>query len=264
MKKVDTHLHADFSGDSKIKYDSLFQKAISLKYDYLAITEHFDLLDSEILNYGLISLKEYYNTINIMQKKYPSIKIVKGLELGEPHRIKEFSDRLFINNKPDFIIGSLHLTKSNIAVSLPLENPLSKKDLTEYYEENLEMVNANNFDSLGHLGIFKRDYNSKIEYCESHCEIIIDEIFKIMIKNEISLEINNSGFRTKFNNIIPDPKILKRYFNLGGKLINISSDAHDLSYFDLFYNKTLDIISDLGFISIYYKEDNKWCDILID
>jgi histidinol-phosphatase (PHP family) len=135
---------------------------------------------------------------------------------------------------------------------------MSNKDILTYYEENLEMVQMGGFDTLGHLGIYKRGLNYKRKPDEKHVYNVIDEIFRVLIKNNICLEINYSGFKTQFNNHIPEPMILKRYKNLGGELITICSDSHVLEHFDKYYNKTLDNLREIGFTGLYWKKNDMW------
>jgi histidinol-phosphatase (PHP family) len=151
------------------------------------------------------------------------------------------------NVVPQYIIGSLHVLRSGVNISLSIDEPLSQKDIKEYYDETLEMVELGGFDTLGHLGIYKRGISSGVFPDESHVESIIDEIFRVMIKNNICLEVNNSAFNSHFHNFLPDPKTLMRYKKLGGQLVTISSDSHYLEQFDRFYMKTLDKLQDIGF-----------------
>ena len=55
---------------------------------------------------------------------------------------------------------------------------------------------------------------------------IIDEILLTLIKNKTALEINTAGLRQPIGITSPDESIVRRYKELGGKLITIGSDAH--------------------------------------
>ena len=261
--KADTHLHGDYSNDSSIDYRRLCLKAIKHNYKYLVITEHYDLADSELVNFGLLPLKYYFNELELLRSEYPELEIVTGLEIGEPHITMARLQELFKYYQPDFLIGSLHVTRSGKNVSLRFEREVSKECITEYYEDNLEMVEKGGFDTLGHLGIFKRSVSTSTMPDESHAYPIIDEIFRTMIKNNIALEVNNSGFKSNLKNHVPDPVILARYKKLGGELITVSSDSHDLDHFDRFYDKTLDNLRELNFSCMWIKRDGKWVNLEI-
>ena len=256
--KIDSHIHGEYSSDSVIKYRELCELAINKDYSHIVFTEHYDLIDTELTHYGLLPIKRYFDKLKDLRVEFPNLHIITGIELGEPHRVMDFAKRLLSNFTPDYLIGSLHVTRSNINVSLKIDFPLAETDVKAYYEENLEIVENGGFDTLGHLGIFKRGLESGKQPEESKFHYIIDEIFKTMIRNNICLEVNYSGFKSSFNNHIPEPKILSRYLKLGGELITISSDSHDLKHFDKYYDKTLDNLKEIGYKCLYYKFNGKW------
>jgi histidinol-phosphatase (PHP family) len=258
MKRIDTHIHGHYSADSNMSYHDLCQKAVENGYSHIAFTEHYDLLDYELAQYGLLPLKKYFKEIEDLRKDFPQLDIIAGIEIGEPHRTYKTFQEIFKINKPEYTIGSLHVTRSRINVSLQLDEIPTQAEIKEYYEENLEMVQIGGFDTLGHLGIYKRGIANPEKIQENHINPTIDEIFREMIKKNMCLEVNNSGFKARINNIIPEPKTLIRYQELGGELITISSDSHYLEHFDKFYEKTLDIIRGLNFKAIYYKSDSNW------
>ena len=257
--KIDTHIHCHYSADSVLGYQELCKKAIRNNYSVLAITEHYDLIDSEIMAYGLLPIKQYFEDIGSLRLQYPQLEIIAGLEIGEPHLIQDFASRLFSSYQPEYTIGSLHVTRKGLNVSLPIMGNVKSKQIREYYEEILEMVESGWFDTLGHLGVFKRAIRNSKNIDESESYSVIDEIFRVMIKKEICLEVNNSGYNSFFNNHIPEPSILLRYKKLGGKLITIGSDSHYIEHFDRFYNKTLDSILAVGFSGIYWKKNGVFC-----
>jgi histidinol-phosphatase (PHP family) len=256
--KTDSHIHGIFSSDSRIDYDELCQKAILKGYDKIAFTEHYDLLTNEMINYGLLSLKAYFKVMNVLKEKYPELTIAIGIELGEPHRVADISKKMFSQYKPEFIIGSLHVSRLNEYLSLNIDNSLTSSQIKRYYEENLEMVETGNFHALGHLGIFKRGLQYWDINCEKHAKSIIEQILRTIIKKNIALEVNNASFRSSINNILPEPQYLKLYKELGGELICIGSDSHRIEVFDTFYDKTLDILTQSGFCCSHFMINDKW------
>ena len=252
------HVHGYLSSDSVLDYRELCNKALQNEYRAIAFTEHFDLVDSEILEYGIISLNKYFSLIDKLRVEFPELQIIRGVELGEPHRVGELSQRLFREQKPDYIIGSLHVTKRRVNVSVKIHKPMSDKEIAGYYEENLEMVEQGGFDTLGHLGIYKRGLVSPQKIPKKTVFFYLDKIFTEIISKNICLEINNSGYKRNFNDLIPETEVLARYRDMGGELITIASDSHDLEQFDKFYKKTLDKIRQIGFRCIWWKNMQIW------
>ena len=257
-RKIDTHLHGLLSSDSTLEYHALCRKAIQLGYTDLILTEHFDLLPKEIAQYGIISLHKYHQCFIDLQQSYPELNLIWGIELGEPHRVQELTNDIFHSYHPEYIIGSLHVTRSERNVSLRIDTPLHENEIKEYYKENLEMCEQGGFDVLGHLGIYQRGLVDVLCIPQKSINYLIDEIFRVMIQKNIGLEINFSGFRSPWQNIIPEPKILIRYRKLGGELITISSDSHALNHFNDFYDKTLDILKELNIFNLSLKNHGNW------
>ena len=94
---------------------------------------------------------------------------------------------------------------------------------------------------------------TKIDYTEF--KELLNEILISIIKNDKGIEINTSGIRYGLGTPHPNIEILKRYRELGGKIITIGSDAHKkedlVSNFDIAY----DMLETVGFnsIAVFYK-----------
>jgi len=256
--RVDTHIHCDFSSDSVLSYDELCQKAINCGYTYLAITEHFDLEDTQVAEYGVLSLHKYFNECQRIRETYPQLEICIGLELGEPHRTLKRAESLFKSHRPEYIIGSLHVLSSGLNVSVFIDRPFTESDILQYYEENLAMVECGGFDTLGHLGIYRRGLIDARNVDESGAQSIIDKIFSVMISKEIALEVNNSGYKSSLGDHIPSKSLLLQYQKLGGRLLCLGSDSHNLEQFNRFYDKTLDSLQSIGFSSLSFKTRGCW------
>ena len=91
--------------------------------------------------------------------------------------------------------------------------------------------------------ILNKKANEKNEMQNTQNKIIaelIDAILLELIMNDKGIEINTSGLRYGLPYPHPNIEIIKRYKELGGKIITIGSDAHnsdDLAKdFDLVYD----------------------------
>ncbi|HPT73039.1 MAG TPA: PHP domain-containing protein, partial [Candidatus Cloacimonadota bacterium] len=107
--KVDYHIHGTFSSDAHSETEEIVRKALECGYDEIAFTEHFDLLPSEIAVYGIPPYPKYQRQIKDLRKKYPSIRILLGIEAGELHLAKSLYEQITQNKKPDILIASIHL-----------------------------------------------------------------------------------------------------------------------------------------------------------
>ncbi len=233
--KYDYHIHTEDSYDSRIKADDLVKKAIELNYDEIAITEHLDLLPQELSIFGLPSLKRYVQRIALLKQKYPQIRILTGIEIGDYHQVRDFAQRLIQEVELELVIGSVHFLYDHTNVALPLPHPLSSSQVEDYYRQNLSLVSTCDIDILAHLGVYKRHYpgipNEQAAYP------LIKDIFRVMIERSIALEINLSALRNGYPSFLPEEHIVQLYLELGGSLFSIGSDAHYLDHFDVFRDR---------------------------
>ncbi len=233
--KTDYHIHSEYSYDSKIKADDLLDKAISLNYATIAITEHLDLLPQELSVFGLPSLKRYQARIRDLQSRYQGrIELVFGVEVGDYHLVRDFAQPLIERLDFGLILGSVHFLSDHTNVAVPLKQALNSEGIRDYYQHNLNLVSTCDIDVLAHLGVYKRYYQATPD--ESACRRLLQEIFAVVIERNIALEINFSSFRKPYGRLIPEPDQIELYRSLGGNLFTIGSDAHTLDQFDDHYS----------------------------
>jgi histidinol-phosphatase (PHP family) len=243
MKKYDYHVHGTYSSDSSLSYSELIGKAVTEGYTQIAFTDHFDYLPSEAIEYGIPSYVEYINSIERIQALHKeSISILAGVEIGEFHRVNAYTLPMLQHRKPDLIIGSIHVLPDGFNVSVPFNETMSKKQIIDYYTENLAMVEESPINILGHLGIHKRYMTETPD--ETYAETIVDKILDIIIKRDIALEVNYSPFRKPYGKFLAEPSVVYRYLEKGGRLITIGSDSHSIDNFNDYYNKTIEELID--------------------
>ncbi|MBW6514464.1 MAG: histidinol-phosphatase HisJ family protein [Candidatus Syntrophosphaera sp.] len=235
--KADYHIHTQYSCDSNLKAESLVDKAISLNYDLIAITEHLDLLPQELARFGLPSFAQYSRHIDALRASHASspLRIVMGVEVGDFQRVKPQADTLLEQIKPELVLGAVHFLSDHSNVAVPLKKPLTPAQITDYYTQNLELVKTCDIHALAHLGVYKRYYTQVPD--ESHCEGLLKEIFQAMIERQIALEINFSALRKPYLHLLPESPQIELYRSLGGDLFTIGSDTHLLEHFDLGYGQ---------------------------
>lgn len=232
MILTDYHLHTQYSWDSKLQAKDLIDKAISLNYTAIALTEHLDLLPWELAVNGLLSLKKYSAFVDMAQTQYPQLQIIKGIEIGDYHQVRDFALALVQEIDLELTLGAVHFLSDKINVAVPLARPLSKEQVQDYYLQNLSLVSECEIDVLAHLGVYKRYYEQQPN--EEHALPIVKDIFNVMIEKQIALEINYSPYRKDYGNCLPEPCFLELYKDMGGKLFTIGGDCHHLDHFNDF------------------------------
>ena len=100
--------------------------------------------------------------------------------------------------------------------------------------------------------------NKKVEY--NKYQDIIDEIFKTLIAKGKGIEINTSGYAVNGNCGFPNYQQIKRYYDLGGKIITIGTDSHTSDRVGQYTNDAVEHLKKIGFkeVSTFTKRS---CDL---
>ena len=85
----------------------------------------------------------------------------------------------------------------------------------------------------------------------------VDEVFKTVINNGKGIEINSSGLFTEIKKTSPDLPLVKRYRELGGKIITVGSDAHTQDRVGAGIRDAIETARAAGFNEICYYEKRK-------
>ena len=226
----DYHLHSEFSGDSIQNIDELILKAISMGLKEIAITDHLEYDMEGITGKWILDLESYTQKIGIMKEKYrKDIEIKLGVEVGiQPHTKKYLEEK--IKMYPfDFVIASSHAINGKDISFGEIHKGKTKDEIqTMYFKNVLKNVEVyEEYNVYGHLDFITR-YGGDA-YKGLNYEIqrdIIDEILKKIISKGKGIEINTSGYRYREDRFYPYIKVLNRYFEFGGEIITVGSDAH--------------------------------------
>lgn len=261
MFYADYHTHSSFSSDSDTPMEENIKKAISLDLKEIAATDHMDFAYPDPDYPFLFDYESYSKEIHRLREKYgDKIKILKGVEIGIQNHVMPQIKELVKNNQYDFIIGSTHVVQDglDLCVNDFFEGKEQQQAYEEYFEEVLYNVEHYDFFNVyGHIDFVNRygNYqNKQIDY--ARMAPITDKIFKTLIEKEKGIEINTSGFRYGVGSPHPAFELIKRYHDLGGKIITVGSDTHkpeQMTYkFDIAYK----MLKEAGFeyITVF---DNK-------
>lgn len=242
--KRDYHIHTEYSYDSKLNVSELIDKAISLQYDAIAVTEHLDLLPAELTRYGCPAFNTYVKYMSRLKDRHASspLRLLCGLEVGDYQKVRSFARDFLTLLDLDLILGAVHFLSDHTNIAVPLARPLSRDQITDYYRQNLALAKDCDIQVLAHLGVYKRYYVDTPD--ESHCSGLIKEIFQTMIARGIALELNFSSLRKPYARILPETRQLELYYDLGGRLFSLGSDSHHISHFDDHYPDLPDWISE--------------------
>ncbi|WP_029230693.1 histidinol-phosphatase HisJ family protein [Butyrivibrio sp. VCB2006] len=257
---ADYHLHTHNSGDSEAPMKDMVESAISKGLTEMCFTEHMDLdfPITEQVPEGLFTLDipPYEKDLFSYREEYKDrIAIKYGIELGLQPQILADNKAIIQNHGFDFVIGSVHLLDHKDPYYY--SNYWSAQDedsvIRRYFESTLENIKLfSDFDVLGHLDYIVRYTPSKgADYSYFKYKDIIDEILSLLIEMKKGLDLNTKALVSGNENPNPGIDILKRYHELGGRIITFGSDAHVPDGVAGCFDKAKDIALKCGFDSYY-------------
>lgn len=247
----DTHMHSNFSTDSKASQESMIQAAIEKKLDGICFTDHLDLDYPGTNELFLLDLPGYAASVRRVQAKYADrIPVLFGIELGlQPHLAAQHAD-LLAQYEFDFVIGSSHVVHGFDPYYRDYyEGRTEEECYREYFESILENIRAfDDFDVYGHLDYVVRYGPNKNEnYSYDKYRDIIDAILSLLIEKGKGIELNTGGFKYGLGHPNPTEEILARYRELGGEIITLGADAHVPEHVGYDFEKIPQILADAGF-----------------
>lgn len=231
---TDYHIHTDHSGDGTTPLDEMIEAAIDVGCDEICITAHYDALyplwpDEEYEP----NLAAYYRDVAEASQRFaPRIIVKAGLEIGlQAHRPDVLArTREAIEGIPfDFLIGSLHCLSPRYVAdeSVYWQNHTRESFVPMMLEHLIAVAREYDcFDVMGHLTYFSRYCpfaDKQIRY--SDAPGLWDELLKTLIARGKGIEINTSTKGT-LDFFMPDVDIARRFYELGGEIVTIGSDAH--------------------------------------
>ena len=243
---ADSHVHPDCSTDATGSVREFCDKAFELGLHEITFTTHYEITPAGRDKYGFIvlegekepadidSLKRYIELVRTVGEEFTAngLLVRCGLEVGWHESIADQLAGELPCLDLDFIIGSVHETLT-AHISSSSEAPdfyrgrAMEEWLAEYFRLAEQIAEADLFDVLGHLDVYKRHalpiYGEQVKTAH---EPFIQSLFEKMAKHELGLEINTSGIRHGLGEYYPSINIINAARRAGVQVVSLGSDAH--------------------------------------
>lgn len=223
----DYHLHSSVSFDSESSAKDMAQAAKNMGLREICFTDHCDYNSDKEKKHYPIDIAEYNAAYDSLEIK--GLKIKRGFEFGLTDWNKPELKKMLDSRPFDFVIGSVHFVDGFDPYDREYWIGKTEREAyLGYLERILECIKIHDsFDVLGHLTYVSRSvYNPTSNLLEYHdYSEVCDEIFNTLIKKDKGIEINTSG-KNSLGVLIPSYDFVKRFRDLGGKIITVGSDAH--------------------------------------
>lgn len=227
------------------------QAALSMGLNELCFTEHVDYdVVNEYTHLNPFTYDNYFKAIETMKTRYDGQLTIKaGIEFGvQLHTIARYQEDA--NKYPfDFIMMSSHEINNQEFWLHAYQKGKTQLEVNRgYYENLLELVkNYTEYSVLAHMDVIKRYDQDGILDDESNIDLI-EAILKEVIKQGKGLEVNTSSFRYGMPDLTPSKRILSLYRALGGTILTLGSDSHQIDQLAQHMDRVRQELINLGFI----------------
>ena len=221
----DYHVHTEWSYDApRGAMEKSCERAIEIGLPAIAFTDHADFVTVNPGQY-CVDIAGYLEAVERCRSKFKNLRILSGVELGEPHWFPDETRRVLGAGRLDHVLGSVHCVR--IGGRILDASQLSKSPDVDpaaftraFFDETLAMLDAGVFQTLAHIDYPKRYWP---EYSEQDFEEKLRAILAAAVGNDLVLEVNT----TRGNVLCPSPAVLGWWREAGGRAVSFGSDAHD-------------------------------------
>lgn len=194
--KGDLHLHSNWS-DGKTDIETMIQKAIQMKHQYIAITDHTKRL---AITNGLDEkrLLKQMKEIDALNEKYPEINVLKGTEVDILRDGSlDISDEVL--RELDWVVASVHSSFK-----------LTEDEMTERI---VAAIHNQYVNTIGHP-------TGRLIQKRSPYQLNIDRVLDAAAEQNVAMEINCFPDRLDLNDVNSRRAMEKNV------LLTLGSDAH--------------------------------------
>ncbi len=266
MQRIyDSHMHSNHSIDSQQPFAGIIETALEKGLDGISITDHADVWYTDYA-YTLRQIAASIADAKAADRQYGDrLRVFCGVELAEYWEDPEFAEQILALGAYDVILSSVHFVRfqdwakpySKICFD-EAEAPADKIHafMEMYFEKIMEMAEKNDYDILTHLTCPLRYINGKYHRgVDIHrYDQQITAVLETLIRREKSLEVNASGIHNFYGEWMPSPDILRQYYDMGGRMITLGSDAHSADRITNGFAETMDMLREIGFREYFYYE----------
>jgi len=225
----DLHVHTEWSYDGpRGSMERSCVRAIELGLPAIAFTDHADFVQVHEGQH-CVDIAGYIDCVERCRLKFTSLRILSGVELGEPHWFPQETRQILAAAPLDKVLGSVHCVKLGGEI-VDASQLRDRKDADiaaatrDYFAEVLLMLESGQpFEVLAHLDYPKRYWPpGAAPYNERDFEEPIRHVLKAAARTGRVLEVNT----TRGAVLCPDLTVVRWWREVGGQAVQYGSDAH--------------------------------------
>lgn len=264
LMNLHTHTFHSYDGANETVADRI-RAAKMLGLRVMAVTDHVELnryypaehyqeVESEqfLYDFGKTFEESVADTAN-EQQLHPEFNLLVGAEIGQMTADVPLARQLYSDPRVDIILASVHEMHGLPDFYFLDYSKIELKPLIDaYFEEALRTASLDCFDVMAHLTYGLRYIPNREQFDLTPYYPVIDEIFRTLIANGKALEFNGSGLKKTVPYTDPDFSLIRRYRELGGQYLTISTDAHETAFLGYRMDELEDMARAAGFPALTY------------
>lgn len=239
---ADGHVHSEWSWDAPYtSMERACRRAVELGLPSIAFTDHADftprriadavtppewkrpLIADRVLTPPPLDVARYLRGIDACRARLPGLRIVSGIELGEPHRHRQRAAEVLDGAGFERILASVH-TLPGAAGATTVDAAFEAEPPHQVVRRYLAEVHRLAEDFAGFHVLAHIDYAARFwpraagEHRMADFEDEYRAVLAVLAATDKALEVNTN---TRF-----DPQLLRWWRAEGGQAITFGSDAH--------------------------------------
>ena len=261
MLPADNHVHSQFSWDTgeAASMEQACRRAVEVGLPAVAFTEHVDFTEwgeADVPPGGAqigarrrvapVDVDGYLASIERCRDLFPELRILSGIEAGEPHHFAGSVAAVLRSGSFDRVLGSLHsivhhgelVYANDVFGSLP-----AHVVVRDYFAELLRLVEGSDvFQVLAHCDYPRRYWPSRRNgaYREADFEEEYRTVFRALAASDRPLELNTAS-------PLASATLMQWWHQEGGGAVSFGSDAHTPLRVGDKFEQAVDIVEAAGF-----------------
>jgi histidinol-phosphatase (PHP family) len=225
------------------------RRAVELGLPSIAFTEHADWVRGPEAVFDAVG---YFECIERCRVAFPDLRILTGVEMGEPHRYPEEAKAL-LSAPFERVLGSVHCvdwhgTLRDAGSRGFLESANVDEVFRLYLQEVLALLESDQqFQVLAHLDYPKRYWPADPAYVDAPHEEEYRTVLRAAAGRGVALEVNTTRGREPARFLCPGPTVLGWWREEGGRAVSFGSDAHSPEFLAAGFKLARELATAAGF-----------------
>jgi histidinol-phosphatase (PHP family) len=209
------------------------RKAMEYGLPAIAFTDHADFVAVHEGQHEL-DLAGYLEGIERCRSLFPNLRILSGVELGEPHLFPEKTAAILAAGRLDRVLGSVHCIQvggrpRDLSERGMMTVAAAPGNYRAYLEEVLALARSGQpFEVLAHLDYPRRYWpHGELRLDEAEFEEEYRAILREAARRSTVLEVNTTRGAEGPRALCPGPRVIGWWRQEGGEEVSFGSDSHE-------------------------------------